>query len=237
MHFASGETDTKDRPRPGQPRRSHSDEQIRAAQAIVDEEKRISVRELADRMDISVGSAHKLLKDDLKLQKKALKFVPRVLTDDQKEMRHSLCEENLWLVRADPGLLDRIITGDESWFSVFEPELKSKSAMWLQKGEACPKKALRSRQVKHTMVELFFDSSGLVNIEFLPPKMTVTSSVYIGVLSRLRESIRCRRPHLWVANLYRLLHDNAPGHKVNHTVARMMETQMFEISHPPYSPD
>ncbi len=87
------------------------------------------------------------------------------------------------------------------------------------------------------MMEVFFDDQGIVHLEFLPPKMTVTAKVYIGILARLREALRRKRPALWQANSYRLLHDNAPGHTATPTFAAMVETSMKTVPHPPYSPD
>ncbi len=67
--------------------------------------------------------------------------------------------------------------------------------------------------------------------------MTVMSNFYCGVLAQLRENIRRKCPVLWQDNSYLLLHDNAPGHKANHTVTAMAETDMNTVRHPPYSPD
>ncbi len=130
-----------------------------------------------------------------------------------------------------------MITGDKSWFSVLEPELKQSSCQWVGKDDLQPKMALRSRQAKKTMMEVFFDDQGVVHLEFLPPKMTVTVKVYVGILSRLREAVRHKRPAIWNDNSYRLLQDNAPGHTALPTFCAMTETAMKVVCHPPYSPD
>ncbi len=104
-------------------------------------------------------------------------------------------------------------------------------------GEKRHKKALQSRQACKTMMEVFFNDQGVIHLEFLPPGMTVTAKVYSGILSRLREVIRRKCPVLWANNSYRLLHDNAPGHKAIKTFAAMVETNMHTVEHPPYSPD
>lgn len=88
-----------------------------------------------------------------------------------------------------------VITGDESWFSILELEKKQQSMQWVSKGER-PKKALRSRQARKTLMEIFFDDQGVVHLEFLPPKMTVIAKVYVRILARLREAIRRKRPVL-----------------------------------------
>ncbi len=186
---------------------------------------------------MSTGSVHNIVKLDLDLKKKAPKFVPRVLTQEQKDLCVRLCRENLKEMQ-DPLFLWLIVTGDESWFSVLEPELKQKSYQWMEPNQLRPKKALRLRQARKTMMEVFFDNQGVVHLEFLPPpKMTVISAVYIGILSCLREAIRRKRPVIWKDNSYRLLHDNAPAYTAVPTFAAMVETSMKTVSHPPYSPD
>ncbi len=138
----------------------------------------------------------------------------------------------------DPLFLWSIITRNESWFSVLEPEPKQQSCQWTEKGVR-PKKALHSRQARKSLMEVFFDDQGVVHLEFLPPKMTVTSNVYVGILARLREAIQRKRPVLWSDKSFRILHDNALGHKAAHTVTAMLETGMMEVAHtpPPYSLD
>ncbi len=194
------------------------------------------MRQIAAEVEISTGSIHKLLHNDMDLSKKAPKFVLRILTEEQKKTRVRMCKENLKSCE-DPLFLWSIITGDESWFSILELEQKQQSLQWVGRNDPRPKKALRSRQAKKTMMEVFFDNQGIVHLEFLPPKMTVNAKVYCGILSRLREAIRRKRLVIWKDNSYRLLHDNAPGHKANATVTRMIETDMHVVNHPPYSPD
>ncbi len=194
------------------------------------------MRQIAAEAQVSTGTAHTILKDDLGLLKKAPKFVPRILTEEQKCHCVQLCRENLKEAQ-DPLFLWTIMTRDESWFSVLEPEQKVSSLQWVGKKEKHPRKALCSCQVRKTMMEVFFDNQGVVHLEFLPPKMTVTAKVYMGILSRLREAIRRKRPVLWQNNQYRILHDNAPAHTATPTFAAMVETSMNVVNHPPYSPD
>ena len=195
-----------------------------------------TVRQMAAEVQVSTGSVHNILTKDLELKKKAPKFVPRILTQEQKDLRMWICRQNLKETQ-DPLFLWTLVTGDELWFSVLEPEQKQQNLQWIDKKAKRPKKALRMRQAKKTMMEVFFDDQGVVHLEFLPPKMTVTAKVYIGILSRLREAIRRKRPAIWRDNSYRLLHDNAPGHTATLTFAAMVKTSMKVVDHPPYSPD
>ncbi len=99
---------------------------VRAVGAILDEDRHATVHQITAEVNISTGSMHKLLHRDMNLTKKALKFVPRILTTDQKKQQVAICKENL-KVCEDPLFLWTVITGDESWISVLEPEQKQQS--------------------------------------------------------------------------------------------------------------
>ncbi len=72
------------------------------------------------------------------------KFVPRILTQEQKAHHVLLCEQNLARLRADKDLMEHVITTDESWFAVFDPETKANTLEWHPKGGLRPQKALRN---------------------------------------------------------------------------------------------
>ena len=54
-------------------------------------------------------------------------MVPRNLTEQQRDAEVSICAELLEQVEADPELMERVITGDESWFFQYDPETKRQS--------------------------------------------------------------------------------------------------------------
>lgn len=223
-----GETSVEDRPCPGPTLSARQPERIDAMQQLLDKDRHATVRQIAHGVQVSCGTAHRILKIDLKLKKKTPKFVPKVLSQEQKDLRVEICHENLKKCE-DVLFFWNIVTGDESWFSVREPEMKSQSLQWLQLGAPHPKKVIRNKCDKKTMLIAFFDDQGIVHVEFVPPKMTVTSNFYCGVLARLQENIRRKRPVLWQDNSYLLLHDNAPGHKAAHTITAMAETDMNSV--------
>jgi len=60
----------------------------------------------------------------------AAKFVPRILTADQKQQRVNFCTELRQLASDDENFLSRVITGDESWVYGYDPETKQQSSQW-----------------------------------------------------------------------------------------------------------
>jgi hypothetical protein len=52
------------------------------------------------------------------------------LNDDQKARRNEVSAEILERLETEPGLLNRVITGDESWFFEYDPETRKQSEEW-----------------------------------------------------------------------------------------------------------
>jgi len=55
--------------------------------------RRLTVREVANEVGISIGSCHQILTEKLHMRRISAKFVPRVLIDDQKENRFEISQE------------------------------------------------------------------------------------------------------------------------------------------------
>ncbi len=239
LQFKEGDLTTpiKDRHRPGRPRSVHCPDKIQEVQAAVNEDTRVTIPQLSRRLQISTGSVHKILHQDLKKTKRAAKFIPRILTAEQKETRVRICEQNIAEFEHNPAFIRSIITGDESSFCIFQPETKDMSRQWVDHGAPRPKKAIRHTTKKSTMLIAFFDIDGWIHHEFVPQGVRVTSEYYAQCLGCLREKIRKKRPKMWADDSYRILHDNASVHTAGHTVTRMMESNMQEVAHAPYSPD
>ena len=89
----------------------------------------------------------------------AAKFVPRILTADQKQQRVNVNTE-LRHLASDDETLSRAITGDESWVYGYDPETKRQSSQWKRPVT----KARRARQIKSnlkSMIITFYDITGI----------------------------------------------------------------------------
>jgi hypothetical protein len=60
----------------------------------------------------------------LNMRRIAAKFVPRLLTNDQKQRCVNVCLELRQKANEDPTFISRIVTGDESWIYGYDPETK-----------------------------------------------------------------------------------------------------------------
>ena len=68
-----------------------------------------------------------ILTEELWMRKICAKLVPRNLTEEQRDARMSVCAELLEQVEAVPEIMERVITGDESWIFQHDPETKRQS--------------------------------------------------------------------------------------------------------------
>jgi len=113
--FMSGISSVTDSPRPGQAHQVVTPESIAAVEAIVKENRRVTVNEIAAHLDMSHGSAHHIVHDVLQFHKVSARWVPRQLTAELKERHVDACQELLKLFEAEgDGFLGRIVTGDET---------------------------------------------------------------------------------------------------------------------------
>ena len=65
----------------------------------------------------------------------------------------------------------------------------------------------------------------------------VNSQYYLGVMRRLRDAVRRKRPELWADNSWLLHHDNAPSHTSLVVRDHFAKNSTHIIPQPPYSPD
>ena len=94
----------------------------------------MSIETISAQLDVSVGTVHAIICEELKMWKICAKFVPRLLREDQKE-RH--CHDNremAELINSDPAILDALVSCNESCIYCYDPETKRQSSQ-TQKGQ------------------------------------------------------------------------------------------------------
>ena len=103
--------------------------------------RRITVREIADNVGISFGSCQAIIADVVGKKHAAAKTVPKLLNFEPKQRRMEIAKEMLMSFNDDPDLLKKIITGDDTWIYTYDNETKPQSSQWKRPGEPRPKKA------------------------------------------------------------------------------------------------
>lgn len=236
--FQRGRDTLEDEPRSGRPIETVTEEKVAAVKRILKEDNRVTYQSMQHDLGISAHSLNTILNEKLKVKKLSARWIPHMLTQEQKEARVSFC--HLMLQKFDNGrsrLIENIVTGDETWLYQFEPERKCQSAQWVFPNERSPTKCRRERSVGKIMIACFFSSSGSVANITLESQKTVTASWYTDVcMPQVLDAWTKKRPR---SGTRRLLwhHDNASAHTAAQTLEFLRENQVQLLPHPPYSPD
>ncbi|UYV64514.1 hypothetical protein LAZ67_3001065 [Cordylochernes scorpioides] len=235
--FSEGREDVNDEERAGRPSTSTTDEKNNEVEKMILANRRITVREVAEYLNISIGSCHSIFINGLGMRRVAAKFVPKFLNCDQNQHRMNMANEMLDSVRDDPNLLQRVITGDVAWVYGYDVGTKAQSSQWKLPHEPRPERARQVRSNVKVLLTVFFDCRGMVHHEFLPQGRRVNKEYYLQVMRNLREAIRQKRPDLWKNKNWLLHHDNATAHTSLLVRDFLAKNNTLMMPQPPYSPD
>lgn len=235
--FKSGQETLEDDERSGRPRTSLSKEHIQLVADMVMENRRVTVREIADFCGIGVARAHAILRDELLFTKLSARWVPRLLGADQKHNRAETCRHLLRLAEQyGEAFWQRIVTVDETWLPYYNPETKEQSREWRRPEEGHPIKARAGASSRKTMVTVFWDTQGVIHIDYLETG-TINAAYYAELLKGpVRQKLAEKRPGKLHARPL-LQHDNARPHTASHTVSTIGDLRWELLPHPAYSPD
>ena len=87
---------------------------------MVEQDARLSVKDIASCTGISEGSVQTILKKRLDLRKVCAMWVPHLLTEEQMTLRLKCARE---LLKTFKGCNSRVISNDETWVHMFEDGL------------------------------------------------------------------------------------------------------------------
>ena len=85
--FKEGRESVRDDERCGRSKEVNTPELIGQIMNFMDKDRRVSIETISAQFDVSVGTVHTIIREELNMRKISAKFVPRVLWEDQKERR------------------------------------------------------------------------------------------------------------------------------------------------------
>ncbi|XP_026808809.1 protein GVQW3-like [Rhopalosiphum maidis] len=121
--FKEGRTTVKSDEREGRPSTSRNEEMIQKIRTAI--------------------RVQTILTTDLDMRRVAAKFVPKLLSGEQKENRKQIATDLLECSESDDFFLKSIITGDETWVYGYDPETKIQSSQWKTPDSPRPKKLVK----------------------------------------------------------------------------------------------
>ena len=184
----------EDDPRPGRPADVISQEMIDRVERLVLSNRRIKVAELASECGISNGSVYTIIHEHLGMSKVSARWVPRNLNMQDRQQRVESSQELLEEYNANPeDFHTRLVTGDETWLHHWDPDTKKDSMQWKRPGSPPPKKFRTQPSASKVMATVFWDSKGIILIDYKPAGTSITGEYYANVIKQLRVAIKEKR--------------------------------------------
>ena len=185
----------------------------------------IQVEEIVQALGISHGSVSTILHDGLGVGKLTAPWVPKSLSDEQMATGASVCSALLKHFRSKDDFLLHLVT-----------ENKAQSHQWVGPGSPRPKKFKTQPSAGKVMATVFWDAKGVIMLDFLPKRSSITGVYYANLLDQLRTAIHeKRRGKLYKGVL--LQQDNARVHTCKVAMDAVERNGYELIPHPAYSPD
>ena len=192
--FKRSRTSLEDETRSGHPSDATDEEMCNKVWDMVYSDRRIKVEEIVNALHISHGSVS-TLHDRLGMHKLTARWVPKSLSDEQMETRASVYSPLLKRFRSkEDDFLSCLVTVDETWVHYYEPENKAQSRQSVGPGSPRPKKFKTQPSAGKVMATVFWDAQGVIMLDFLAKKSTITDTYYAKLLDQLRTVIREKRP-------------------------------------------
>jgi hypothetical protein len=131
--FSECRTFAEDEQGSGRPSATRTGGNTARVKEFVRSDRRLTVKMIADEVNMNRETVRLILTEELGMKKICAKMVPSNLTQQQRDARLSVCVDLLEQLKADPQLLDRVVTGDEDLFFQYDPETKPQILEWRSK--------------------------------------------------------------------------------------------------------
>src|SRR5258705_2443891 len=109
--FKDGREDVADEPRSGRPSTSRIDENVTSLRDCLKSDRRLSLQWIAETLQMTKTTVYRIVTEDLNMKKVCAKLVPKVLTEEQRDMRVLRCQQLSELCEKDPNFLNSCIIG------------------------------------------------------------------------------------------------------------------------------
>ncbi|GFO29571.1 histone-lysine N-methyltransferase SETMAR [Plakobranchus ocellatus] len=158
------------------------------------------------------STVHEIVHDTFGYRKVSARWVPKILTEDHKLQRVEISQRLLQRCQQDNGdedtthigvgpggdfqtnnnLFNNLITGDETWVHLNNPETKRYSMTWKHPSSPVTKKFKVQRSAAKVMATVFWDANGVILLNILPQGHCINAARYCSTLDRLKEAIRSK---------------------------------------------
>ena len=154
--FRCGRTSRETIPSLGRLNEITTPEMINKIHDIVLNDPKAKVRAIAEIVTILTEHVINILHTHLYMRKLCSRWVPRLLTIEQKCIRVNTSEQNLaYLTRNPKEFFHRFVTMDETWIHHYTPEAPEGTKRWVKPGESAPKRPKTQQSTGKVMASVF----------------------------------------------------------------------------------
>ena len=179
--FKRSRTSLEYETRSGHPSDATDEEMCNKVRDLVYSDRQIKLEEIANALHIHTVST--TLHDRLGMHKLTARWVAKSLSDEQMATRASVYSALLKRFRSkEDDFLSRLVTVDETWVHYHEPENKAQSRQSVGPGSLRPKKFKTQPSAGKVMATIFWDAQGVIMLDFLAKKSTITGAYYANLL-------------------------------------------------------
>lgn len=213
--FKAGRISLEDEPRIGRPVTATTDRNIEAVRSLIEDNPHISIRYIAYELGVSYGTISTIIHDQLNLKKLCARWVPHELSEQCKQQRIQVCQENLAKIESGRWRLCDIVSGDETWIYQRSLDSKQSNMKWCGADDAPATVVRRSQYEKKNMFVVFFRTTGTDFIHMVDSGETISGDYYREkCLKPLFHSIKRKRPKSGL-HAVKPHHDNARPYQTN----------------------
>jgi len=133
--FKRGRNSVEDEHRLRCPKDAASTENVHIVNDMLKEDRRLTIQHTAETTDIHDTAVYRIVSDDVGMKKVSACWVPRMLTDEQKQNRVNV-RTDLFLSLASPATnfsrqdSNAVLMQDETWVHHFDLERKRQNMVW-----------------------------------------------------------------------------------------------------------
>ena len=226
----AGNFSLEDEARSGRP---PNHDHIEAVRSAVEESKISSVRQVSEVTGVPFTTAYSILKERLGLRKFMGRWVPHHLNPTQKQARVNIAREMLETLRGPRRNLLNILTSDESWFRLTQPD----AGQWAASRDDIEPRIRDDFSAKKAHVTVIWGLRGPLLVDYaLRGESLNTNRFKTLVFPKLKQAALGWRQKTGLTEF--VLHwDNAPFHRSKDTLELLDQENLATLPHPPYSPD
>ena len=216
----------EDKEKKGRPKEKHLRKSLKA---LLEEDPYMSARDMSSTLNCSKDTVVRILREDLKMSKVNIQWIPHELTQTQKNQRVQLAME-LLVTLQDTSQHKLIYTQDETWLYWKNP----RKSMWLMHGAPRPKAEKKKIGAKKLMISVIWNVNGIASVVMVPRGETFTKRFFSDVvmedfsknvvIPKTRDKKRKIKLHC----------DNAKTHLIDE---KLRTLNVPRLPHPAYSPD